>query len=319
MIKRVLAVGDVNIDLVLAGLSNIPRPEQETVAQDMRVLVGGQTATLARALCALGVTVAFVGRVGNDDYGRMALAQLANEGVDVSAVAMDPTVSTGVTVVLSTGAERALATYPGTIPTLTRADVRPEFLHTADHLHVGSYFLQKGLQPDMAELFTEAKRLGLTTSVDPGWDPFGDWDTGLGDLLRHVDVFLPNAVEAMMVSHTDTPAEALEVLTGHANTVVIKLGGEGCLAGHRHETLSLPAFKTPVLDVTSAGDIFNSGFIYGYLSGWDLKDAARLASACGAISVSRIGTTGMMCSTAEVQDFLAGHGARLAPLEPRPH
>jgi len=69
MTKKVLAVGDGNIDVVFAGLSIIPRPEQETLAQDMQIPVGGQTATFVCALSALRVPVVFLGRVGDDEHG----------------------------------------------------------------------------------------------------------------------------------------------------------------------------------------------------------------------------------------------------------
>ena len=70
MKKRVLAVGEVNIDIVFTGLTNIPLSEQDTLAQGLEILVGGQTGTIARAMSSLGLDVTFVGRVGDDDYGR---------------------------------------------------------------------------------------------------------------------------------------------------------------------------------------------------------------------------------------------------------
>jgi sugar/nucleoside kinase (ribokinase family) len=68
-----------------------------------------------------------------------------------------------------------------------------------------------------------------------------------------------------------------------------------------------PAFEVPVVDVTAAGDVFNAGFLYGFLNGWDLRKCAEFGNACGAISVTKVGVSGMMTSVQEVETFL---GAR---------
>ncbi len=309
MNKRVLTVGEVNIDIILSGLAAIPKAEQDTLAQSLDTVVGGQTGTIARALSRLGIKVLFVGRVGDDDHGRMAIGQLAADGVDTSGVVVDPTVRTGVTVVLSTGTERAYATYLGSISQARRADITPQFLQQVDHLHVGSYFLQRELHPEIRDLFREAKRLGLTTSTDPGWDSFNEWDAHILDVLPYVDVFLPNEVEAMTITRLHSTEEAAAALVHYGGTVVVKMGGKGCLVANRQGTFTSPALAVPVADVTSAGDVFNAGFLYGFLAGWDLRTTARFANACGSIAVSKVGSTGIIQGAAQVHEFLASHTA----------
>ena len=305
MKKRVLAVGEVNIDIVLTDLAHIPVSEQDVLAQKMETLVGGQTGTVARALSSLGVGVAFVGRVGDDEYGRKCVEQLREDGVDVSGVVIDPNLRTGVTVVLSTGRERAFATYLGSISKVGRADVKDEFLRSADHIHIGSYYLQRTLSPDMKSLFQDAKQLGLTVSLDPGWDSFEEWGPTIFDVLTEVDVFMPNEIEAMTITQTDTPMDALEALGGYAGIVVIKMGAKGCLAKSKDEIINCPGFEVPVADVTSAGDIFNAGFIYAFLSGWNLAVATEFANGCGAIAVTKVGSSGIISGVQEVESFLA--------------
>jgi sugar/nucleoside kinase (ribokinase family) len=303
--RPVLVVGDVNIDIILTGLPNIPLAEQETFAQGFEIVVGGQAGTIARAMSRRGLAVTFVGRVGDDDYGRVAVNELVQFGVDVSGVVVDSSLRTGVTVVLSTGQERAFATYLGSISQVRRTDVKLELISSAHHLHVGSYYLQKALRPDILDLFKEAKGYGLTTSIDPGWDVSEEWGDDILEVLRYVDVFLPNEVEAMRIAGTDVLERALDVLASFADTVVIKMGEKGCLAGNRQQTLHVPGFKVPVVDVTSAGDIFNAGFLYGSLHGWSLKKSAKFANACGALSASEVGSAGIIASVTQVQDFLA--------------
>jgi sugar/nucleoside kinase (ribokinase family) len=302
---RVLAVGDVNADLILTGLSTLPQSEQEILATGFEVVIGGQTGTTARALSNLGLNVTFVGRVGDDTYGRKAIEQLKQDGVDPSGIIVDPGLKTGITVVLTTGAERAYATFLGSIGEIRRSDIDSGLLQDANHIHVGSYYLQNSLRPELAKLFWEAREAGLTTSLDPGWDPTNEWANALFDVLPLVDVFLPNETEAVAISRTDTPGEALRVLGEYAQAVVVKQGVKGCIAQDKHKTSRCPAFEVPVVDVTSAGDIFNAGFIYAFLHGWDLDKATQFANACGAIAVTKTGSAGIISGLREVESFLA--------------
>lgn len=310
MAHRVLAVGDVNIDLVLTGLSNIPCSEQEAVGTSFDVLVGGQTATFARTLTKLGESVTFVGRIGDDEYGMKAFSALQDDRVDTAGLIIDPTLKTGFTVVLSTGDERAYATYPGSIGEVCREDVHNGFLKMCDHMHVGSYYLQRKLQSDLCSLFKDAQALNVTTSLDSGWDPSGEWDIGIVNVLDYVDIFLPNEIEALNISQKDNKDDALDILLQKANTVVIKCGLNGCLAGDGNQIVFSPGFVVDVVDVTSAGDAFNAGFIYAMLNNWGLDEAARFANACGAIAVTKPGSSGILANIQEVDEFIATHQPR---------
>jgi len=305
MAKRVLAVGDVNLDLLFTGLESIPGAEQEVLAGGLEAVVGGQTGTVARALSRLGLAVSFAGRVGDDEHGQAAVRALREAGVDVSGVIVDPAFATGTTAVLSTGRQRCYVTFPGAAARARRSDVTGEQLSGADHLHVGSYYLQEALRPDMPDLFREARRKGLTTSLDPGWDPSRRWGADIREVLPFVDVFLPNQAEAASITGTDTPEQALQALAGAGRTVVVKTGASGCVAAAGGRVRRLPAFPVRVVDVTSAGDVFDAGFLYGFLQGWGLAESMRFAAACGAIAVSRPGSAGVMTGLEEVQAFLA--------------
>ena len=103
---------------------------------------------------------------------------------------------------------------------------------------------------------------------------------------------------------------ALDTLATRCRIVVIKRGGQGCLVRHGAQTIRCPAFNVPVVDVTSAGDIFNAGFLYGFLHGMPLMETIKFASACGALSVSRASNLGMP-SVNEVGTFLAARGDQL--------
>lgn len=308
MSARVLVAGDINADIVLSGLAHLPRPEQDIVADRLDILTGGQAATIARSLARLGLQVGICGRVGQDDYGDRALRELRADGVDVSGIIVDPTLQTGITVVLSAGTERGFATYMGSIPALRRSDVDHESLANADHLHVSSFYLQSSLRPELPQLLDEAHQLGLTVSLDPGWDSSGEWRNDIFDVLSRTDVFLPNELEATTITSTQTVQQALDVLALTTETVVVKRGAQGAIARSGSLVVTCPPFPVDVADVTSAGDVFNAGFLYAYLAGWDLHRGLELANACGALATTRVGSLGVIKGVDEVQAFLREHG-----------
>ena len=103
-------------------------------------------------------------------------AELARRGVDDAGVRVDPSLPTGSGIALTLpGGDRAILTAAGSIGATTADDVTDELLARHGHLHVGSYFLQRGLWPRAAELFARARRLRLTTSLDGNFDPDQTW------------------------------------------------------------------------------------------------------------------------------------------------
>jgi sugar/nucleoside kinase (ribokinase family) len=260
----------------------------------------------AMGLARLGEPVLFAGVAGQDDWGRYCVAALREAGIDVEAVQLRPGLHTGLTVALSAAHDRALVTYPGAIAALRAQDIPDALLARAGHLHVSSYYLQDALRPGLDGLFARARSLGLSTSLDPGFDPREAWGEAWAELLPQVDVFLPNATEACAISGRSSPEAALEALAnGHTRTV-IKRGGEGCLTlDDDGRLLALPAFAVDALDSTGAGDSFDAGFLHAWRRNLPLRDCLRWGMACGALSTRGIGGTATQADVAEAERLLA--------------
>jgi sugar/nucleoside kinase (ribokinase family) len=287
-----LVLGDANPDLVLRGGEVEPAFGQaERIVEQAQLSVGGSGAIFACGAARLGLRVAFAGVVGDDLFGSFMRSELADHGVDTQGLVVDPTRPTGVTVVLSTADDRAMLTAPGTIGDLRRELIDPELLTAARHVHVSAYFLQRGLTPDLPGLLSEVHEAGVSTSLDPNWDPTGEWDGGLMDLLSSVDVFLPNAMEAMRLARISDLDEALARLRMRAPLTVVKSGAEGAMAATTGEVIHIPGIPVRVVDTTGAGDSFDAGFLAGYLAGEPLERSLALGNACGAMSSRVTGGT----------------------------
>jgi sugar/nucleoside kinase (ribokinase family) len=191
--------------------------------------------------------------------------------------------------VLSRRGDRGTYTALGTIAELCAEDVDRSLLAAARHVHVASFFLQGALRPELPGLLERARVAGATTSLDPNWDPAGSWDGGLLELLGHVDVFLPNAVEATRIAGTDDLGSAVTYLSERVGTVAVKLGGGGGLARRGRESTRAPRIDAEVVDTIGAGDTFDAGFVYGIVHDWSLGRALALANAAGGLSCRRAG------------------------------
>jgi sugar/nucleoside kinase (ribokinase family) len=287
----VLVLGEINVDLILTADEITPVPGQERLVDDMALTMGSSSVIFACGAAELGLRVGFVGVVGDDEFGRFMLRGMAARGIDVTPVQMDPKLKTGITVSLSTPADRAMLTYAGSIAALTAEHVDRTLLNEARHVHVSSFYLQEGLRKGLPELLAQARKGGLTVSLDTGYDPREVWDGGLQATLAQVNVLMPNEIEAAALAGTPDPQAALRTLAQHVPVVAVKLGAQGAVAQRGSEVVQAAPPAVEARDTTGAGDSFDAGFVYGFLAGWPLEQTLRLACACGALTTRIPGGT----------------------------
>ena len=287
----VLIPGEINLDVVMSGFETFPTLGREVLVDDLLVTLGSASAITAVGLSKLGVPVRFVGKVGPDAWGTQCLDAMSEAGVDVSGVRRGPELRTGMTVAISSADDRALVTYPGAIADLTADDIPETAWADVRHLHVSSYFLQRGLQATLPRLFRDARARGVTVSLDPGGDPDDRWDGGIRDALAAADLFFPNEVELREISrHTDA-VQSLRTLQNGRTATVVKLGPQGCLALDGSQATKVPAPNVAVVDTTGAGDSFNAGFLAAWLRRAALVACMRDGVCCGALATRRLGGT----------------------------
>lgn len=287
-----LVIGEINPDIILRGPDVTPVfGQSEKLVEQAVLTIGSSSAIMACGAARLGLRVSFCGLVGDDFFGRFMLDALTSRGIDTSACVVDNQGrSTGLSVILAqTGGDRAILTHAGNIGGLTIEQIDRSLLARARHLHVGSYFLLAGLRPDLPDLFRDARRLGLTTSLDTNFDPAGEWR--LDGMLDQCDIFLPNAAEAMAVTRAPDLKAALDELSARVGIVAVKLGGEGGVARRGNEEARARPMAVEVVDTVGAGDSFDAGFLCGILGGRSLAESLRLGLACGSLSVTAAGGT----------------------------
>jgi len=287
----ILFAGELNIDAIMGGVKQMPVFGKEILCETYREVPGSSTGNCACAAASLGLKTAIFSRLGTDRFGDIVLGALKKYDIDLSFLDISEDYHTGVTVSLSNDVDRAMITCFGDTIDCFDAEEIPIDRANARHLHAGSFFLQPRVRKGLAGVFEKARVMGMTTSLDAGWDEHGKWHDALDDVLLHTDFFFPNESEAEAITGESDPMRAAVQLAGLGCNVVVKLGGSGSIYCPKHsaDAQLYPAYKTRVVETTGAGDSFNAGFLYGYLNGMEIGDCMRMGNAVGALSVMRNG------------------------------
>jgi sugar/nucleoside kinase (ribokinase family) len=311
----VLVVGEINPDVVVHDRDPIPIfNEVERVVQSIRLTIGSSSAIFACGAARLELSVAFFGVVGDDPFGRFMLDAMRERGVDVSACVVDSSRSTGATVVLTSGRDRAILTEIGAIGAMDVATIPETLLSRAGHIHSGGFYLQEASREHLPGFFEAARAGGISTSFDTNWDPTERWDGGVGRMIAACDVFFPNAAEAQRIARLDDVEDAARALarmgaqgrTDGGPIVAVKLGAGGALACRAHGPLvRTSAMPVDAIDTTGAGDSFNAGFLSAWLGDAELEECLRWGAVCGAASTRRLGGVDAQPTLPEVQAAVA--------------
>jgi sugar/nucleoside kinase (ribokinase family) len=304
----ITVVGELNLDLILYGLPDQLEPERELLADRLALTLGSSSAIFAHNLAVIGSRVGFIARIGEDPLGRISLERLAEGGVDVSKVRrVNGPTSTGLTVILPRPRFRNILTYPGTMFDMCFEDLDLNYLASAKHFHLSSFFLHRALRPRIGELFRRLKAAGLTTSLDTNDDPEDRWGEDLLAVLRDVDVFLPNEREAKKVAGADDLKAAVSKLAELVPLVAVKRGPQGAMARRGKEEVASPAVNVQAMDPVGAGDSFDAGFLHQYVRGTDVATCLAYGNLAGAFSTTRPGGTEAFRDRQHFRKFFARH------------
>lgn len=304
---RVVVIGAVNVDLVVVA-SRLPGPGETVTGGDVARHHGGKGGNQAVAAARLGARVAFVGAVGDDDFGAAARAALAAEGIDVTHLA-EVDRPTGVAlIVVDARAENLIAVAPGANASPTAASVTAALGTLA--LGQGDVVLASCEVPldAVRASLAAARAAGALTVLNPA--PADGLDAGTVALA---DVITPNEAELALLARrtgadagTEATARYLLARERSGRAVVVTLGAAGAMAVPADgPAIAISAPRVAPVDTTGAGDAFNGALAAGLAAGLSLADAARQAVTAAGLSTTRAGAREGMPTSAELATFAA--------------
>ncbi len=272
-----VVLGDLMVDVV-ARLSAPLAPGSDAPAS-VSFGGGGSAANVAAWLALAGSAPVLVARIGTDDRGARALAELRALGVD-ARLALDDEHPTGTCIVLvEPGGERSMVPDPGANLALAPADLPGELFEAGGHLHVSGYaLLRPGPRPAALAAIAQAVERGMSVSVDPASAAL--LTAEFLDLAAGAGLLLPNEQEAFALTGEREPPAAARVLARRVPEVVVKLGADGALWTDGGEEVRVAAapLPAPALDTTGAGDAFAAGLLAARMRG--AAPAEALAAGC---------------------------------------
>ncbi|OLC98542.1 MAG: hypothetical protein AUH86_04650 [Acidobacteria bacterium 13_1_40CM_4_58_4] len=204
--------------------------------------------------------------------------------------------------------QRQILTYLGTTLDLQPAYLDLDYLRSALHFHLSSFFLLRSLRPKLPELFLQMKQAGLTTSLDTNDDPENLWADDVKSVLENVDVFLPNEQEACKLAGTSDVRGALDALSELVPIVVIKCGPQGAIAKRGQERFRAASLSVQPVDTVGAGDSFNAGFLHKFILGAKLQDCLEYGNVMACLSTTRAGGTEAFRDRQHREEFLKRGG-----------
>lgn len=305
----ILSFGSINIDLT-ARSQRLPRPGETVHADSYAIGLGGkgsnQAAAAARLARSFNVDVALAGRVGRDAFGAQARASLEGFGVDLSPLRDDPEHPTGIALIgIDASAENCITVAGGANMAVDGTDV----VAASPWLDRAKVLLLQLEIPQTVVLAAarQTKRAGGLVVLDPAPAP----EYGLLDALwSEIDILTPNESETFSltgirpatIEEAKTAAEAL-VAKG-VRAVLVKMGAKGVFWHDGTSSGHIPPFQVTPIDTVAAGDCFNAGLAVALARGEKLPEAARIASACGALATTRRGAADAAPEWSEVAALL---------------
>ncbi len=310
----VVCAGVLVADHLCTPIDHVPTAGELVRADELILNIGGCASNAAMDLARLGVRSAICGKVGADVFGRFVSDTLAEQGVDVSLLRVDPVRATSQTLIVNVkGEDRRFIHSFGANSGLTIDDLDPAFASAPKVFYVGGYLILQGLDSSaLAERFKSARANGTMTLLDVATPGPADYLQHLIEVLPHTDVFLPNTDEAKLIlGESDPVKQALKFHDMGARRVVITRGEHGSVVVSDTMRAKVGAYPIDFLDGTGGGDAFDAGYMAALIDGLDEIGCLKLASAVGGSCVRAVGTTAGVFNRPEADAFILANELRI--------
>lgn len=305
--KKILGIGNALVDILVhidnddildrlglqkGGMEMIDAQRKREILDVISTMpqtlaTGGSTSNTIHGLARLGATAGYIGKVGNDDLGKLFREECQRFGVIPHLINSEEDTGVAITFI-SSNAERTFATYLGAAATMQPAEVDTQIFENYDVIHIEGYLI---FNHDLIlDVCKKAKEHGLMISMDMASYNLIESNLDFVKMLLrdYVDIIFANEEEAKAFAGVEK-VEALHVLSESCPISIVKVGKDGSYIKMNGEVTTIAPLKANRVDTTGAGDIYASGFLYGYLNNYGALKSGNLASYLSARMIEYVG------------------------------
>jgi sugar/nucleoside kinase (ribokinase family) len=283
-----LSVAKGSMNLIEKEMRNSLFEKIETL--DLTMTSGGSVSNTSLALRQLGASSGYIGKVGNDEYGKFYVNELTEAGVELHLIHESDFSGTAIAMITPDG-ERTFCTYLGAAAGMQKMEIQMSVLEQYTHFYVEGYLVQNH---DLIEgIMKTAKSLGLTIMFDlASFNVVASDRTFIRKLVQnYVDIIFANEEEALAFTGKSSTGEAIREIARNVKIAVLKEGSKGSWIKHDDELIHVPVYKKiEPTDTTAAGDYYAAGFFYGMIHRASLEKCAQIGSLLSYYIIQVVGT-----------------------------
>ncbi len=285
--KDITVLGIFVADISFSG-NKIPTTGETILGDNYNIGPGGKGCNQAISISRLGGKVNFISKLGNDEYGKLALNKLKEDNIDTSNIIISNKHQTGVAgihVDRNTG-KNAITVVRGAPASLTIDEIDTKIIKKS------KIFLTQLEIPTEVTLhcLKTAKEYGLINILNPA--PACELSN---EFFNLIDYFTPNETEAEFYTgvkinnENDAKVSAKKLIEMGIKKAIITLGEKGLFYSDGKEEIFIKASLDKAVDTTGAGDAFNGGFAFALLKGKKIKECLQIANKVAGLSTTKLG------------------------------
>jgi len=318
--KKILGIGNALVDVMtimdnedFLSRINIKKGSMQLVDSDLSSEIlklsekfkkelssGGSAANTIHGLANLGTATSFIGKTGDDTYGKFFADDLRNNGID--PILLKGISNTGRAIALiSPDSERTFATYLGAAIELSHDDLADEMFSQFDYIYIEGYLVQNHELVEKILEFADKHHCKICLDLASYNVVEQNLDFLKKIMVDYVDIVFANEEEAKAFTGQD-PEKALEELAGICGIAVVKIGKNGSLIKQSNNSYRIQPIQSNCIDTTGAGDAYAAGFIYGLANDLSLDKCGAIGSLLAGKVIEVIGAKMNESTWAEIKE-----------------
>lgn len=309
----IVCYGELLIDMISTTTGDL------TKSKSFLKKFGGAPANVAMGVAKLGGQVKFMGKVGDDPFGRFLKNTLEENNVQTDSLILSKTEKTTLAFVsLDAQGQRDFFFYKGAHEAITASEV--ELPQNTFVFHFGSLTQTNNAAYNATDkLITQARKQGAIISYDPNvreslWGNLNLARDVILATVKKVDILKVNEIEAKLITNQDDMTKAIQMLwRDNLDALFITIGEQGVYYKTRTKEGRIPTIPVSVVDTTGAGDAFNSGYLYAMyelkkplskFNGHELTFALKRATAIASLTTTKKGAISAFPTQAQLKKIL---------------